>query len=76
MVSEKAMPNHLRQHTSARAVKRAKEFVAKAQRRKRAFAFSSQQLAKRKVLARKKSGASKSTPAKIQKSRSPKGKRT
>ena len=76
MVSEKAMRNHLRQHTSARAVKRAKEFVAKAQRRKRAFAFSSQQLAKRKVLARKKSGASKSTPAKIQKSRSPKGKRT
>ena len=74
MVSEKAMPNHQMQHTSARAVKRAKEFVAKAQRRKRAFTFSSQQLAKRKVVARKKSGASKSTPAKIQ--RSPKGKRT
>ena len=38
------------------------------------FAFSSQQLAKRKIAARKKSGASKSTPAKIRKS--PKGRRT
>ena len=74
MVSEKAMPNHQKQHSSERAVQRAKDFVAKAQRRKRAFAFSSQQLAKRKIAARKKSGASKSTPAKIQKS--PKGRRT
>ena len=68
MVSEKAMPNHQKQHSSERAVQRAKDFVAKAQRRKRAFAFSSQQLAKRKIAARKKSGASKSTPAKIRKS--------
>ena len=74
MVSEKAMPNHQKQHSSERAVQRAKDFVAKAQRRKRAFAFSSQQLAKRKIAARKKSGASKSTPAKIRKS--PKGRRT
>ena len=47
---------------------------AKAQRRERAFAFSSLQLAKRKAVAREKSGASKSTPAKIWKS--PKGRRT
>ena len=65
MVSEKAMPNHQKQHSSERAVQRAKDFVAKVQRRKRVFAFSSLQLAKRKTAARKKSGASKSTPAKI-----------
>ena len=74
MVSEKAMPNHQKQHSSERAVQRAKDFVAKAQRRKRAFAFSSPQLAKRKIAGRKKSGTSNSTPAKIRKS--PKGRRT
>ena len=74
MISEKAMPNHQKQHSSERAVQRAKDFVAKAQRRKRVFAFSSLQLAKRKAVARKKSGASKSAPAKIWKS--PKGRRT
>ena len=49
MVSEKAMPNHQKQYSSERAVQRAKDFVAKAQRRKRAFTISSLQLAKRKI---------------------------
>ena len=71
LLSEKAMVNHMKRHSSQRALHRAKLFVAKAKRRKIAFVFSSQALAKRKISARKKSAASKSAPAKIRKGRSP-----
>ena len=54
MVAEKSMPNHMKIHSGQRALKRARDFKAKAERRKRAFFFSSSILAKRKVIARKK----------------------
>ena len=73
MVAEKSMPNHMKIHSGQRALQRAKDFKAKAERRKKAFYFSSAILAKRKVIARKKAATSKSAPAKIR--RSPRGKR-
>ena len=68
MVAEKSMPNHMKIHSGQRALKRAREFRAKTERRKRAFFFPSSILAKRKVIARKKAATSKSAPAKIRKS--------
>ena len=68
MVAERSMPNHMKIHSGQRALKRAREFRAKTERRKRAFLFSSSILAKRKVIARKKAATSKSAPAKIRKS--------
>ena len=68
MVAEKSMPNHMKIHSGQKALKRAREFRAKTERRKRAFFFSSCILAKRKVIARKKVATSKSAPAKIRKS--------
>ena len=73
MVAEKSMPNHMKIHSGQRALQRARDFKAKAERRKRAFFFSSSILAKRKVIARKKAATSKSAPAKIR--RSPRGRK-
>ena len=73
MVAEKSMPNHMKIHSGQRALQRAKDFKAKAERRKKAFYFASSVLAKRKVIARKKAASCKSAPAKIK--RSPRGKR-
>ena len=71
LVSEKAMKNHMKRHSSQRALQRAKDFVAKAKRRKIAFAFSSKVLERRKIAARKKSASSRSAPAKLRKGKSP-----
>ena len=68
MVAEKSMPNHMKIHSGQRALQWARDFKAKAERRKRAFFFSSSVLAKRKVIARKKAATSKSAPAKIRRS--------
>ena len=73
MVAEQSMPNHMQIHSGQKALKRARDFKAKAERRKRAFFFSSSILAKRKVIARKKAATSKSAPAKIR--RSPHGRK-
>ena len=74
LVSEKAMPNHMKKHSAERSLQRAKAFVAKTKRRQIQFAFSSKLLEKRKVLARKKSKATKSAPAKLRKGKSPRRK--
>ena len=75
LVSEKAMANHMKKHSAERSLQRAKAFVAKAKRRQMAFAFSSKVLAKRKVLARKKSKAARPAPAKLRKGKSPRRKK-
>ena len=73
MVAEKSMPNHMKINSGQRELQRAKDFKAKAERRKRAFYFSSAVLPKRKVIARSKAATSKSAPAKIR--RSPHGRK-
>ena len=74
LVSEKAMPNHMKKHSAERSLQRARAFVAKTKRRQIQFAFSSKLLERRKVLARKRSKATKSAPAKLRKGKSPRRK--
>ena len=72
-LSEVAMVQHLRRHTTARSLDTARRFANKMKARKTSFGFTSRKLAKRSVISTKKPAVSRSAPAKLKRSKSPRG---
>ena len=75
LLPDKSMHNHMRRHSSQAILEQARTYQAKVSARQRYFSFTSRRLRKRKPVPKAAdTTVSKSAPAKLKKSRSPRKK--